>query len=53
MNLTDKEKKLISEAIHDHIWRKYNFYNGSDKEYLFNSIEKNALKLKNKLLKGV
>tara|TARA_R110000796_G_scaffold13094_3_gene42806 strand:- start:7480 stop:7641 length:162 start_codon:yes stop_codon:yes gene_type:complete len=53
MNLNDKEKKLISNVIHDHIWRQYNFYRGSDKEYLFNLIEKDALKLKNKLLKGV
>lgn len=37
--------------IHDHLWRQENFYRGStgDKN-IFPKIEKDALKLKNKLL---
>ena len=51
MNLNDKEKSLLCNMIHDHLWRQENFYRGStgDKN-IFPKIEKDALKLKNKLL---
>ena len=51
MNLNDKEKSLLCEIIHDHLWKQSNFYRGSTGEKnIFPKIEKDALKLKKKLL---
>ena len=47
--LNDKDQKWLSEIIEDDLWRKYNFYKGSDQMNEYELIKRKAYKMKSKL----
>ena len=49
IKLNDKDQKWLSEIIEDHLWRKYNFYKGSDQMDKYALIKNKAYKMKSKL----